>query len=56
MDTPHSMCGAYSICATHVWVKITGSFQLAFRAVPGNEVEHPIVAIAPDSGSPIAPL
>jgi|SRR5262245_12276526 len=38
------MCGAYSICATHVSLsRLTVSFQVAFRAVPGNEVEHPIV-------------
>jgi hypothetical protein len=50
------MCGAYNICATHVCVKITGMLLLAFRALPGNGIENPIVAIALDNGSPKAQL
>src|SRR5215813_8600323 len=37
LDTPHSMRGAYSICAAHVSLsRATGRFQLAFRAALGT--------------------
>src|SRR5215510_2606765 len=33
LNMPYSMCGAYSICATHVSLsRATGRFQLAFRS------------------------